>query len=203
MIKDGQKNSQKVEPNYFLTNSFQYLHHMSACNIHRQDPGQRASYDLPYTQGHEEGVHPWIKMVSGMTLIEDIWTSDAHKKAIQIVRQKRFLSALGSDSVLSQHIQMINPDLWEKPLLPFLQSHCSLVVTVDSHGGGLITVMEPCPGGLDTQDPVRDTEWQDRWMSRHWFVTSSPWNRDEYYTLWCIIMVCLAPVIMACLTHGS
>jgi len=82
---------------------------------------------------------------------------------------------------------MINPDLSEKPLLPFLHSHCALVVTVDSlpsHGGDLITVTEPCPGGLDTQDLVRDTEWQNRWMSRHWLVTSSPWNRDEDYTLW-------------------
>jgi hypothetical protein len=33
-------------------------------------------------------------------------------------------------------------------------------VTVDSHGGDLITVTEQCPGGLDTRDPVRDTEWQ-------------------------------------------
>ena len=39
-------------------------------------------------------------------------------------------------------------------------------VTEDSHGGGLITVTEPCPGGLDTRDPVRDTEWQDRWLAR-------------------------------------
>ena len=40
---------------------------------------------------------------------------------------------------------------------------------------------EPCPGGLDTGDPVRDTEWQDRWLARDWLVTSSPWNRDEHY----------------------
>jgi hypothetical protein len=33
-------------------------------------------------------------------------------------------------------------------------------VTVDSHGGDLITVTEQCPGGLDSRDPVRDTEWQ-------------------------------------------
>jgi hypothetical protein len=36
-------------------------------------------------------------------------------------------------------------------------------------------------GGLDTRDPVRDTEWQDRWLARDWLVTSSPWNRDEHY----------------------
>jgi hypothetical protein len=29
------------------------------------------------------------------------------------------------------------------------------------------------------RDPVRDTEWQDRWLTRDWFVTSCPWNRDE------------------------
>ena len=33
-------------------------------------------------------------------------------------------------------------------------------VTVDSHGGDLITVTEPSPGDLDTRVPVRDTEWQ-------------------------------------------
>jgi hypothetical protein len=62
--------------------------------------------------------------------------------------------------------------------------HCSereQIVTVDSHGGTLITVTGPCPGGLDTRDPVRDTEWQDRWLARDWLVTSSLWNRDEDY----------------------
>jgi hypothetical protein len=28
---------------------------------------------------------------------------------------------------------------------------------LDSHGGGLITVTEPCPDVLDARDPVRDT----------------------------------------------
>jgi len=52
---------------------------------------------------------------------------------------------------------------------------------VDSHGGVLISVTEPCPGGLDTRDPVRVTEWQDRWLARDWLVTSCPWNRNEDY----------------------
>ena len=39
----------------------------------------------------------------------------------------------------------------------------------------------PCPGGLDTRNPVRDTEWQGRWLTRYWLVTNSPWNRDEDY----------------------
>ena len=37
------------------------------------------------------------------------------------------------------------------------------------------------PGGLDTRDPVRVTEWQDRCLARDWLVTSCPWNRDEDY----------------------
>ena len=52
-------------------------------------------------------------------------------------------------------------------------------VTVDSRGGVLISVTEPCPGGLDTRDPIRDTEWQDRWLPRDCLVTRCPWNRDE------------------------
>ncbi len=43
-----------------------------------------------------------------------------------------------------------------------------LFVMVDSHGGVLISVTEPCPGGLDTRNPVRVTlsvtGWQDRWL---------------------------------------
>ena len=34
---------------------------------------------------------------------------------------------------------------------------------------------EPCLGGLDTRDLVRDTEWQNRWLTR------DPWNWDEDY----------------------
>jgi len=55
------------------------------------------------------------------------------------------------------------------------------VCYVDSHGGVLISVTEPYPGGLDTRDPVRVTEWQDRCLARDWLVTSCPWNRDEDY----------------------
>jgi hypothetical protein len=40
--------------------------------------------------------------------------------------------------------------------------------------GGLITVSEPCLGGVDTRE-VRDTEWQNRWLAR------DPWNWDEDY----------------------
>ena len=35
---------------------------------------------------------------------------------------------------------------------------------VDSHGGVVISETEPCPGGLDTRDPIRVKEWQDRWL---------------------------------------
>jgi hypothetical protein len=55
-----------------------------------------------------------------------------------------------------------------------------LIVTVDSHGGGLITVTGPCPGGLDTETRFV-TQWQDRWLARDWLVPRSPWNRDEDY----------------------
>ena len=33
-----------------------------------------------------------------------------------------------------------------------------VLVTVDSHGGVLISVTDPCPGGLDTRHTVRDTD---------------------------------------------
>ena len=55
------------------------------------------------------------------------------------------------------------------------------IVTVDSHGGGLITVTGPCLDVQIPETPVRDTEWQDRWLARDWLVTSSLWNRDEDY----------------------
>ena len=43
---------------------------------------------------------------------------------------------------------------------------------MDSHGGG-----------LDTWDQVRETECQDRWLTRDFLglETNSPWNRDEDY----------------------
>jgi hypothetical protein len=50
---------------------------------------------------------------------------------------------------------------------------------VNSSGGGLITVTEPCPGGLDIVPEVRVVTQSGRIAG--WLVTSSPWNQDEYY----------------------